>query len=83
MEQRSLGGLQVNVVGLGTAATFQLFQTPSTEEMDARTRVIDSCLANGANFIDSSPMYGESERMNRPGHRGPPRPVPVRHQGLG
>ncbi len=63
MEQRSLGGLQVNVVGLGTAATFQLFQTPSTEEMDARTRVIDSCLANGANFIDSSPMYGESERM--------------------
>ena len=63
MEQRSLGGLQVNVVGLGTAATFQLFQTPSAEEMDARTRVIDSCLANSANFIDSSPMYGESERM--------------------
>lgn len=63
MEQRSLGGLPVNVVGLGTAATFQLFQTPSTEEMDERTRVIDSALANGANFIDSSPMYGESERM--------------------
>ena len=63
MEQRSLGGLQVNVVGLGTAATFQLFRTPSAEELDARTRVVDSCLANGANFIDSSPMYGESERM--------------------
>ena len=63
MEQRSLGGLPVNVVGLGTAATFQLFRTPSAQELKARTRVVDSCLATGANFIDSSPMYGESEGM--------------------
>ena len=63
MQQRSLGGLPVNVVGLGTAATFQLFHTPSDEELEARTCVVDSCLESGATLIDSSPMYGESERV--------------------
>jgi aryl-alcohol dehydrogenase-like predicted oxidoreductase len=61
MQKRSLAGLDVNVVGLGTAATFQLFRTPTGEEMETRRRVIDASLAHGVTFIDSSPMYGESE----------------------
>ena len=63
MEKRMLSGLEVNVVGLGTAATFQLSHTPTDAETRARQQVIDSCLENETTFIDSSPMYGESERM--------------------
>ena len=63
MDKRSLAGLSVNAVGLGTAATFQLFSNPSDSEMALRKQVIDRCLENGTNFIDTSPMYGESERM--------------------
>lgn len=63
MDKRSLAGLSVNAVGLGTAATFQLFSNPSDSELGARQQVIDSCLEYGTNFIDTSPMYGESERM--------------------
>ena len=63
MESRNLGGLDVNAVGLGTASSFQLFKTPSPEEMDTRKRIIDGCLERDVTFIDSSPMYGESEHM--------------------
>ena len=60
MQTRSLAGLQVNAVGLGTSATFEI---SSEEEVPVRQEVIDNCLSCGATFIDSSPMYGESERI--------------------
>ena len=60
MQTRSLAGLQVSVVGLGTAGTFEI---SSHKEIPARQEVIDNCLACGATFIDSSPMYGESEGL--------------------
>ena len=60
MLTRKLAGLEVNVVGLGTAATFEI---SSSKEIPVRQQVIDNCLACDATFIDSSPMYGESERV--------------------
>jgi aryl-alcohol dehydrogenase-like predicted oxidoreductase len=62
MEIRSLGnsGLKVPVVGMGTWQTFDV--RGKSDEENSR-KVIDSALAAGANFFDSSPMYGESERV--------------------
>ena len=62
MEQRRLGssGLDVPAVGMGTWRTFNVHG--SEAEQNAR-RVVDAALAAGANFFDSSPMYGEAERV--------------------
>ena len=62
MEQRVLGntGLNVPVVGMGTWRTFNV--RGSEAEHQAR-RVVDQALMSGANFFDSSPMYGEAERV--------------------
>ena len=60
MLTRKLAGLEVNVVGLGTATTFEI---SSSREIPVRHQVIDNCLACDATFIDTSPMYGESERV--------------------
>jgi aryl-alcohol dehydrogenase-like predicted oxidoreductase len=62
VEHRALGatGLTVPVVGVGTWKTFDV-RGPDAEE-DARRRVGEA-LAAGANLFDSSPMYGEAERV--------------------
>ncbi len=62
MEQRPLGqsGLTVPAVGMGTWRTFDV--RGATAEQQART-IVDEALAVGAHLIDSSPMYGEAERV--------------------
>ena len=62
MEHRKLGrtGLTVPAVGMGTWSTFDV--RGAAAEANART-VVDRALAGGANFFDSSPMYGEAERV--------------------
>ena len=62
MERRALGksGLTVPVVGMGTWSTFDV--RGAAAEANAR-QVIDRALEAGATFYDSSPMYGESERI--------------------
>ncbi|HWG90442.1 MAG TPA: aldo/keto reductase [Candidatus Thermoplasmatota archaeon] len=62
MERRPLGrlGLTVPVVGMGTWKTFDV--RGSSDEM-ARRDVVDAMLAGGGNLFDSSPMYGEAERV--------------------
>jgi aryl-alcohol dehydrogenase-like predicted oxidoreductase len=62
MERRRLGasGLEVPVVGMGTWRTFDV--RGASAEANARA-VVDAALAAGANFFDSSPMYGEAERV--------------------
>ncbi len=60
MLTRMLAGLEVNAVGLGTAGSFEI---ASSWEIPLRQQVIDNSLACDANFIDTSPMYGESERV--------------------
>ena len=60
MEHRTLGnsGLQVPVVGMGTWKTFDVQGSAAIN--NARS-VVDAALQAGANFFDSSPMYGQAE----------------------
>lgn len=62
METRALGksGLAVPVVGMGTWSTFDV--RGAADEANAR-HVVDRALDAGAGFFDSSPMYGEAERV--------------------
>lgn len=62
MERRRFGksGLYVPAVGMGTWRTFDV-RGRGPEE--ARHRIVGEALAAGANFFDSSPMYGEAERV--------------------
>lgn len=62
MERRALGtsGLEVPVVGMGTWSTFDV--RGERDEQHARA-VVDCALDAGVSFFDSSPMYGEAERV--------------------
>ncbi len=60
MECRPLGQLQVPVVGLGTARTFDV---RSAADIAVRRQVMDRCIAQQVTCIDSSPMYGRSEQV--------------------
>lgn len=61
MERRTLGegGPEVPVIGLGT---WQVLDVRGPEEA-ARHEVVRAALEEGANLFDSSPMYGEAERV--------------------
>ena len=60
MEFRQLGETGVSVIGLGTLRTFDV-----TEESEVfqRQQIINNCVANRINIIDSSPFYGQAERV--------------------
>jgi aryl-alcohol dehydrogenase-like predicted oxidoreductase len=62
MEKRMLGrtGLQVPVIGMGTWRTFDVRGEIAKKNAQA---VVDAALAAGVNFFDSSPMYGQAERV--------------------
>jgi aryl-alcohol dehydrogenase-like predicted oxidoreductase len=62
MDYRALGraNLQVPAVGVGTWRTFDV--RGRRQEEDAAERVTEA-LEAGANLFDSSPMYGEAERV--------------------
>ncbi len=62
MEQRLLGkaGFQVPVVGLGTWRTFDVRGAVAEKRA---AEVVDAALTAGSYFFDSSPMYGEAERV--------------------
>ena len=61
MEHRAFGntGLDVPVIGMGTWHTFDV----TGAQADERKRVTDAAFETGATFFDSSPMYGEAERV--------------------
>lgn len=62
MQIRKLGksGLLVPAVGMGTWRTFDIRGKAAIA--NARL-VVESAIAAGATFLDSSPMYGEAERV--------------------
>ena len=59
VERRRLGasGLEVPVVGFGTYRAFDV------SDASAVMPVVDAALAGGASLFDSSPMYGQAERV--------------------
>jgi aryl-alcohol dehydrogenase-like predicted oxidoreductase len=61
MERRTLGrtGVDLPVVGLGTWLTFDL----PDEEQRTADAVIATAFEGGTRLVDSSPMYGRSERI--------------------
>jgi aryl-alcohol dehydrogenase-like predicted oxidoreductase len=76
MERRTLGpnGFEVPVVGMGTSRTFDV--RGRAAEATSR-RIVEEALDVGANLFDSSPMYGEAERvlgLALDGRRGRSRP---------
>lgn len=62
MERRQLGatGLLVPVIGMGTWRTFDVSDPPGRANV---RRVVDAALDAGTTFFDTSPMYGEAERV--------------------
>lgn len=62
MERRALGssGLTVPVIGMGTWRTFDVRGVAA--ESTCR-RIVHEALAAGASFFDTSPMYGQAERI--------------------
>jgi aryl-alcohol dehydrogenase-like predicted oxidoreductase len=62
MERRALGpdGFEVPVVGMGTSRTFDV--RGRAAEATSR-RIVEEALGAGANLFDTSPMYGEAERV--------------------
>ena len=60
MEFRKLGNLDVSAIGLGTLRTFDV-----TGEADiaVRKEIVNNCVLNQINFIDSSPFYGNAEKV--------------------
>src|SRR5260370_33665116 len=64
MEQRALGrtGLRVPVIGMGTWRTFDVHGDAAKK--NARS-IVDAAFRAGANFFDTSPMYGAAEQVMR------------------
>jgi len=62
MEKRVLGKthLAVPVIGMGTWRTFDV---RGGQEEGQRSQIVEEAIRVGANFFDSSPMYGEAERV--------------------
>ncbi len=62
MESRALGraGPSLPVIGMGTSRTFDV-RGPAEEA--ARREIVDGALAAGTGVFDSSPMYGQAERV--------------------
>src|SRR3954447_17952285 len=62
MEERDLGatGLRVPVVGMGT---WQSLDVSGSEAERRAHSIVDEALDAGARLVDSSPMYGRSERV--------------------
>ena len=59
MEFRELGSLGVSVIGLGTLRAFDVTEE---SELETRRQIIENCISEKINFIDSAAMYGASEK---------------------
>ena len=60
MEFRKLSSLQVPSMGMGTYSTFDV---TSESDISVRHQIIENCIEHDVTFVDSSPMYGNSEKV--------------------
>ena len=59
MEYRKLGNLEVSAIGLGTLRTFDV---TDAEDIAVRREIVDNCLGNEINLIDTAAWYGTPSR---------------------
>ena len=60
MEYRKLGNLDVSVIGLGTLRTFDV---SGDDEIAVCSQIVDNCLGNDINLIDTAAWYGNAEQV--------------------
>ena len=60
MEYRKLGNLDVSAIGLGTLRTFDV---TDNDEIAVRREIVDNCLSNDINLIDTAAWYGNAEQV--------------------
>lgn len=60
MDYRSLAGMRMPAIGIGTWATFNVESEP---DVSIRRRIVDECLSHQVTFIDTSPINGKSEEV--------------------
>ena len=60
MEYRKLGNLDVSVIGLGTLRTFDV---TDDDGIAVRRQIVDNCLDNDVNLIDTASWYGNAEQV--------------------
>ena len=60
MEYRKLGKLDVSVIGLGTLRTFDV---SGDDAIAVRRQIVDNCLDNDVNLIDTAAWYGNAEQV--------------------
>ena len=60
MEKRKLGSLSVSLIGMGTWNTFNV---RGQADEAVREQIVRTAFEAGSTFYDSSPMYGEAERV--------------------
>ena len=59
---RQLGNTKLTVPAIGMG-TWRTFDVRGAEDEEVRARIVDAALEHGSNLIDTSPMYGEAERV--------------------
>ena len=59
MQTRMIRDLEVPVVGMGSAGSFDV----PMSEIEVRKQILDNCISHGSNFVDTSPMYRRSEQV--------------------
>src|SRR5688500_11308929 len=59
---RQLGNTKLTVPAIGMG-TWRTFDVRGAEDEEVRARIVDAALERGSNLIDTSPMYGEAERV--------------------
>ncbi len=60
MEYRKMGNLDVSAIGLGTLRTFDV---TGDEDVAVRSQIVDNCLGNDINLIDTAAWYGNAEQV--------------------
>ena len=59
MQTRMIRNLEVPVIGMGSAGSFDVPMT----ELGVRKQILDNCVTQGSIFVDTSPMYRRSEAV--------------------
>ncbi len=60
MEFRQLGNLEVSAIGLGTLRTFDV---AAAADIAVRQEIVENCLSNEINLIDTAAWYGKAEEV--------------------